>query len=130
MRNNPGLESRLGALGLISCLLISLSACAETPAERKQDPTAAGIYRTWDDVVNRWIGEPRDKLGYEFGPPTFHKEADDGSMELVWDMTYPNASGQAQMYNTLPMYGGVNCKLVFITNPDGIVESGRRIGCN
>jgi hypothetical protein len=34
------------------------------------------------------------------------------------------------MYNTLPMYGGVNCKLVFITNPDGIVESGRRIGCN
>jgi hypothetical protein len=116
---------------LVIAATIATSACAaETPEERKKDPVASGIYQTWDDVVNRWIGQPEDKLGYEFGPPTFHKESSDGFTELVWDMTYPNASGQAEMYNTLPLYGGVNCSLVFIVDQDHIVRSGRRIGCD
>ena len=115
----------------MTVMIAVLAACAaETPEQQKNDPVASGVYQTWDDVVNRWIGEPRDKLGYELGPPTFHKEAEDGSTELVWDMTYPNAGGQAEIYETLPMYGGVSCKLVFFTNPEGIVKAGKRIGCD
>lgn len=116
---------------LIAAVALAAAGCAETPEELKKDPVDRGIYQTWDDVINRWIGQKRELLGDELGPPTFHKEAADGTTELIWDMTYPNAPGQAQMYNLLPLYGGnVNCKLVYIVNPDGIVVSGHRIGCD
>ena len=125
----PG--TQLARVTLVALVALTSACAAETPEERKKDPVDAGIYQTWDDVINRWIGQPQDKLGYELGPPTFQKESTDGSTELVWDMTYPNAEGQAQMYNTLPLYGGnVNCKLVFIVGQDDIVRSGHRIGCD
>jgi hypothetical protein len=116
---------------LVALLALSPGCAMETPEERKKDPVEAGIYQTWDDVVNRWIGQPRDKLGYELGAPTFHKEAADGTTELIWDMTYPNSAGQAQIDNLLPLYGGnVNCSLVFIVDEGGIVQSGHRVGCD
>jgi len=115
----------------VMALVMVLGACAETPEELKKDPVDRGVYQTWDDVINRWIGQNRTELGYELGPPTFHKEAEDGSTELVWDMTYPNAAGQAQMYNLLPLYGGnVNCKLVYFADPNGVIVKGQRIGCD
>jgi hypothetical protein len=39
--------------------------------------------------------------------------------------------GQADEYGTLPLYGeNVNCQLMFIANQDGLIVSGRRIGCD
>lgn len=126
-----GSGARVTRVTLIALIALASACAMETPEERKKDTVDAGIYRTWDDVINRWIGQPRDKLGYELGPETFHKESTDGSTELVWDMTYPNAAGQAEMYNTLPLYGGnVNCKLVFIVDQDDIVRAGHRVGCD
>ena len=94
-------------------------------------PVLSGVYQTWDDVVTRWIGKPKKDLYYELGPPQFHKEADDGTEELVWDMTLPGLPGQAQLYNTLPLYGdGVDCKLFFFADPQGLIKAGRREGCD
>jgi hypothetical protein len=104
----------------------------ETPEERKNDPVASGYYQTWDDVINRWIGQPKDKLFYELGPPTLHqKESSDGFTEMAWDMTIPSLPGQAREFGTLPLYGAdVSCKLIFIGDQNGVIRSGRRIGCD
>ena len=121
----------LGSLLIVIVAFLTGACAAETPEELKKDPVDRGVYQTWDDVVNRWIGQHRDKLGYELGPPTFHKESDDGFTELVWDMTYPNAPGQARMYNLLPLYGGnVNCKLIFVADSNGVIVKGERVGCD
>lgn len=95
-----------------------------------RDPVLSGVYQTWDDVIDRWIGKHKTDLFLELGPPQFHKEADDGMEELVWDMTLPSMPGQAEIYDTLPLYGGVDCRLVFVADAKGIVQSGRREGCD
>ncbi|MBM4123734.1 MAG: hypothetical protein FJ246_02070 [Nitrospira sp.] len=109
-------------------LLILLTAgCAGGP----DGPGLSGVYLTWDDVINRWIGKNRVDLQIEIGPPTFHQKEVDGMKELRWDMTIPTLPGMAEQYNTLPMYGfDVNCQLVFVVNENDIVVSGHRIGCD
>lgn len=92
-------------------------------------PGLAGIYQTWDDVISRWIGQQKTDLYYELGPPQFHKEAQDGMEELVWDMTLSSLPGQAEIYNTLPLYGGLDCQLFFFADAEGLIKSGRRVGC-
>lgn len=94
------------------------------------DPDLTGVYQTWDSVIERWIAKSKPDLILELGPPQFHKEAGDGAEELVWDMTVPSMSGLAETYNTLPLYGGVDCRLLFLADVDGIIQSGKREGCN
>ncbi|MEP7152047.1 MAG: hypothetical protein ABI856_10075 [Nitrospira sp.] len=48
---------------------------------------------------------------------------------MVWDMTIDRMPGQADEYNTLPLYGGVDCRLIFFADKEGMVTSGRRNGC-
>ena len=95
-----------------------------------QSPVLAGVYQTWDDVINRWIGKQKVDLYYELGPPQFHKEAEDGMEELVWDMTLPSLPGQAEIYDTLPLYGSIDCRLFFFADAQGIIKAGRRTGCD
>lgn len=109
----------------ILLLFSEISAC-KTGSERG----VSGIYQTWDDVVARWIGKHKDDLYLELGPPNLHpKEAEDGTSEMVWDMTIDRMPGQADEYNTLPLYGGVDCRLIFFADKEGMVTSGRRNGC-
>ncbi|HXF93793.1 MAG TPA: hypothetical protein VNK46_13655 [Nitrospiraceae bacterium] len=111
---------------LILDMLAGFAGCAAS-----RDPGVAGIYRTWDDVIDRWIGKPKTELYYELGPPNLHpKELDDGMIEMVWDMTIDRMPGQADEYHTLPLYGGVSCRLVFFADREGIITAGRRIGCD
>jgi hypothetical protein len=49
---------------------------------------------------------------------------------MVWDMTIDRMPGQADEYHTLPLYGGVDCRLIFFADKEGIVTSGRRNGCD
>jgi hypothetical protein len=93
-------------------------------------PGLAGIYQTWDDVVTRWIGRQKADLYLELGPPQFHKQSGDGMEELVWDMTLPSLPGQAEIYGTLPLYGGVDCRLFFFADPEGLIRAGHRDGCD
>jgi hypothetical protein len=93
-------------------------------------PGLAGVYQTWDDVITRWIGRQKSDLYLELGPPQFHKESQDGMEELVWDMTLPSLPGQAELYDTLPLYGGVDCRLFFFADTQGIIKSGQRVGCD
>jgi len=93
-------------------------------------PVLGGVYQTWDDVISRWIGRQKTKHYYELGPPQFHKESDDGMEELVWDMTLPSMPGQAEIYNTLPLYGGLDCRLYFFADARGVIKAGRRDGCD
>ena len=110
----------------IFLLLSGISAC-----KTGSDPGVAGIYQTWDDVVTRWIGKHKEDLYLELGPPNLHpKEAEDGRSELVWDMTIDRMPGQADEYNTLPLYGGMDCRLIFFADKEGIVTNGRRDGCD
>ena len=95
------------------------------------DSGVTGIYQTWDDVITRWIGKHKEDLYLELGPPNLHpKEAEDGTTEMVWDMTIDRMPGQADEYNTLPLYGGVDCRLIFFADKQGIVTSGHRNGCD
>ena len=88
------------------------------------------MYSTWDDVINRWIGKQKADLYLELGPPNLHpKEAEDGTIEMVWDMTIDRMPGQADEYNTLPLYGGGDCRLFFFADKAGLVTNGRRMGC-
>lgn len=109
----------------ILLLLSEISACKTI-----SDPGVSGIYQTWDDVVARWIGKHKADLYVELGPPNLHpKEAEDGTSEMVWDMTIDRMPGQADEYHTLPLYGGVDCRLIFFADKEGMVTSGRRNGC-
>jgi hypothetical protein len=96
------------------------------------DSVVRGPYQTWDDVVNRWIGAKEQDLYYELGPPNLHPhETPEGLTEMVWDMTIDRMPGQADEYNLLPLYNtSVNCQLVFLADKEGIVRSGKRIGCD
>ncbi|MCW5797013.1 MAG: hypothetical protein LZF60_270160 [Nitrospira sp.] len=106
-------------------LLSAISAC-----KTGSDPGVPGIYQTWDDVISRWIGKHKEDLYLELGPPNLHpKETEDGTVEMVWDMTIDRMPGQADAYHTLPLYGGVDCRLKFFADKEGLVISGRRDGC-
>jgi hypothetical protein len=110
---------------LLLLLLSATSACTTG-----SDPGVSGIYQTWDDVVNRWIGKHKEDLYLELGPPNLHpKEAEDGTSEMVWDMTIDRMPGQADEYHTLPLYGGVDCRLIFFADKEGTITSGHRNGC-
>jgi hypothetical protein len=112
-------------LAAIVCLGI-LNGCAAGP-----QPGVAGVYRTWDDVVNRWIGGHQADLYYELGPPTFHPvELKDGYREMVWDLTVDSMPGQAEQYHTLPLYSSQDCKLIFVADSGGVIRAGRRLGCD
>ena len=96
-----------------------------------QGPVLAGVYQTWDEVITRWVGQQKTHLYYELGPPQFHKEAEDGMEELVWDITLSSLPGQAELYDTLPLYGAVvDCRLFFFANTQGVIKAGRRVGCD
>jgi hypothetical protein len=112
---------------VILCLALWLGGCATGP-----QPGVAGPYSTWDDVINRWIGKNKTDLYYELGPPNLHpKELEDGTTEMVWDMTIDRMPGQADEYHLLPLYGqNVNCRLMFLADPNGIITKGRRDGCD
>jgi hypothetical protein len=46
-------------------------------------------------------------------------------------MTIDRMPGQADEYNLLPLYNtSVNCQLVFFADAEGMIKSGRRIGCD
>ncbi len=117
----------LRASAVMVALALLVGGCESSP-----QPGVAGVYQTWDDVITRWIGANKTDLYYELGPPTFHPaELKDGYEEMVWDMTIQSMPGQAREYNTLPLYGAIeNCKLVFFADFNGIIKSGRRIGCD
>ena len=108
------------------CCLICLSlGCASA-----KDPGVKGVYPTWDDVIQRWIGKPVSDLYLELGPPNLHpKELGDGMTEMVWDYGIDRMPGQADEYGLLPMYGFENCQLTFLADQKGIVQSGKRNGC-
>ncbi len=115
----------------LSALAILLLLSAVPACKTGSDPVVSGIYQTWDDVITRWIGKHKEDLYLELGPPNLHpKEAEDGTMEMVWDMTIDRMPGQADEYDTLPLYGGVDCRLIFFADKAGIVTSGRRNGCD
>lgn len=106
-------------------LLLSLAGCVSG-----NDPGVKGIYRTWDDMINRWIGKPVSDLYLELGPPNLHPhELGQGMTQMVWDYGIDRMPGQADEYGLLPMYGFENCQLVFVADQNGIVQSGKRIGC-
>lgn len=108
-------------------LMLFIAGCETGP-----QPGLTGIYNTWDDVINRWIGKKKEDLYYEIGPPNMHPHTSaDGYEEMKWDMTIPSLPGMAEQYGTLPLYGqNVNCQLVFVADPNGIIVSGHRIGCD
>lgn len=117
-------QTTLHLLAVLSMMLL-IAGCA-----KDRGPGLAGIYQTWDEVITRWIGRQKVDLYYELGPPQFHKQAQDGMEELVWDMTLSSLPGQAEIYNTLPLYGGVDCRLFFFADQTGLITSGRRVGCD
>lgn len=56
----------------------------------------------------------------------------------MWDMTIDRMPGQADEYDTLPLYGGVDCRLIFFADKEGyhqrperrlrLAVSGKRVG--
>ncbi len=113
-----------------ACLAVLSMALLIQGCATAKGPVLAGTYQTWDDVISRWIGQKKTDLYYELGPPQFHKEAEDGTEELVWDMTLPSLPGQAEIYGTLPLYGGVDCRLLFFADGQGTITAGQREGCD
>lgn len=119
------LTRRLRRSAALLSLALLTGGCASN-----QGPGVAGIYQTWDDIITRWVGRQMADLYLELGPPQLHREAQDGMQELVWDMTLPSLPGQAEMYGTLPLYGGVDCRLFFFADAQGVIKAGRRVGCD
>jgi hypothetical protein len=121
------MEHHAKMLSLMACHCLGLLS-VDSATDRR--PALAGVYQTWDDLITRWIGQQKVDLCDELGPPQFHKEAQDGMEELVWDMTLPSMPGQAEIYDTLPLSGGIDCRLLFFADAQGVVKAGRRVGCN
>jgi hypothetical protein len=108
-------------------VILIAAACAGGPEDGVQGP-----YQSWDEVIARWIGKPKADLLYELGPPNLHPLAEqpDGSELLAWDMTIDRMPGQADEYRLLPLTLSAACRLYFLADPEGIVRSGRREGCD
>jgi hypothetical protein len=112
---------------VLGSLLVLSNGCAS-----KMEPGVTGFYQTWDEVINRWIGKNKKDLYYELGPPNLHPHVSaDGMEEMGWDFTIDRMPGQADEYNLLPMYGqGVSCRLIFISDKNDVIRSGKREGCD
>ena len=122
MRRTKQASIRRMVGGYLICLVLG---CASG-----KDPGVKGPYSTWDDVINRWIGKPVPDLYLELGPPNLHPhEVEEGMTEMVWDFGIDRMPGQADEYGLLPMYGFENCHLYFFADREGIVRSGKRVGC-
>jgi hypothetical protein len=133
MASNEALQRRdtMGAKKLLGAVILGIAILATACATGSQ-PGVAGPYQTWDEVITRWVGANKQDLYYELGPPNLHpKQLPDGMTEMVWDMTIDRMPGQADEYNLLPLYNtSVNCQLVFFADAEGVIKSGRRIGCD
>ena len=115
----------LGAVVLGFAVLAA--ACATGP-----EPGVGGPYQSWDEVITRWVWANKQDLYYELGPPNLHpKQLSDGMTEMVWDMAIDRMPGQTDEYKLLPLYStSVNCQLIFIADAEGLIRSGKRIGCD
>jgi len=111
---------------VLLAVVVAVIGCTPWP-----DPGVGGPYRSWDEVIHRWIGKSEKDLFYELGPPNVHS----GEMvpskdhQLIWDMTVDRMPGQADEYNLLPLTQSQTCQLIFLADPDGTIRSGRRVGC-
>ncbi len=116
---------RLLLMFLLS-LISAMPSCATGPSSGVQGP-----YQSWDEVIARWIGKPKEALFYELGPPNVHPVAaeTDGLTELVWDMTIDRMPGQADEYGLLPFTRSETCQLFFLADSKGTIVSGKREGC-
>jgi hypothetical protein len=110
------------------CILI-IGCVTESKDAAKRD--VIGPYKTWDAVINRWIGGSVPDLYVELGPPNLHPhELDDGMSEMVWDFGIDRMPGQADAYELLPLYGeNVNCQLHFFADAKEIIVKGEKVGC-
>jgi hypothetical protein len=78
-----------------------------------------GPYKTWDEVISRWIGGRTSDLYVELGPPNLHPHELDNGM-----------TGQADAYELLPVFGqDVNCQIHFFADAQGIITKGEKVGC-
>jgi hypothetical protein len=103
----------------------ALMACASTP-----EPGVAGIYASWDDVITRWIGQSKEALYYELGPPNLHAaQLTNKQTELVWDMPIDRMPGQADEYGLLSLTRLETCRLVLVARSGRRHCIGQRIGC-
>jgi hypothetical protein len=112
-------------------LPLALTGCVEESKNAvKRD--VAGPYRTWDEVISRWVGGQVSDLYVEIGPPNLHPhQMDDGTIRMVWDFSIDRMPGQADAYDLLPLYGGnVNCQIHFTANLNGEILGGERVGCD
>ena len=77
-----------------------------------------GPYKTWDEVISRWIGGRTSDLYVELGPPNLHPhELDNGMTEMAWDFGIDRMPGQADAYELLPVFGqDVNCQIHFFAS--------------
>ena len=125
-----GIQSLFGGDSLGAVVLgvaILAAACASG-----SQAGVSGPYQSWDEVITRWVGANKQDLYYELGLPNLHpKQLSDGMTGMVWDMTIDRMPGQADEYKLLPLYStSVNCQLIFIADAEGLIRSGRRIGCD
>jgi hypothetical protein len=112
------------------CLWLVIIGCvAESKDAAKRD--VIGPYKTWDDVISRWIGGRTSDLYVELGPPNLHPhELDNRMTEMVWDFGIDRMPGQADVYDLLPLYGeNVNCQIHFFADAKGIITKGEKVGC-
>jgi hypothetical protein len=99
------------------------------PDRSKRD--VAGPYKTWNDVIERWIGGQTADLYVELGPPNLHPhELENGMTEMVWDYAIDRMPGQADNYDLLPLYGeNMDCQVHFFADAEGVVREGHLVGC-
>jgi hypothetical protein len=112
---------------ILGCLWLLTGGC--TPDRSKRD--VAGPYKTWNDVIERWIGGNTADLYVELGPPNLHSlELENGMTEMVWDYAIDRMPGQADYYDLLPLYGeNMDCQVHFFADAEGVVREGHLVGC-
>jgi hypothetical protein len=108
-----------------------LSGCA-TPSKDAAKRDVSGPYKTWDDVITRWVGGQLTDLYVELGPPNLHPhQLQDGTIQMVWDFGIDRMPGQADAYDLLPLYSGsANCQIHFFSDQRGTIVRGERMGCD
>lgn len=123
--------SKLQISVLVACFLcIVITGCVtESKDAAKRD--VIGPYKTWDEVIGRWIGGRVPDLYVELGPPNLHPyELDNGMTEMVWDFSIDRMPGQADTYELLPLYAeNVNCQIHFFADAKEIIVKGEKVGC-
>lgn len=91
---------------------------------------ACATTRSYDAMLNDWVGKERDELIQEWGPPTKQEAFSTGDVAYEYLSTDGNHNPDHQLSSRELTGYNVGCRTVFVLNNSDVITGWRREGYN